>query len=94
MNDERNYAKWEKEEIVKQIVQIFSLPNGRISIREDTRIDSLGLGSLEYISAIVQIEDIFGIRFDEEHLKLAAFENIECIIKYVIDEEDKRIASL
>ncbi|MBC8560728.1 non-ribosomal peptide synthetase [Fumia xinanensis] len=84
-NQVRTFAN-SKIDTDKRIIDIISLIGGLVISDDDIQnkdLVSLGINSIQFIKIIVEIEDIFDIRFDDEYLEYRKFENLRAFINYV-----------
>ncbi len=69
------------ESVIKIIRNINN--NDSVEINEKSRIDELGVDSINYIRLIVGFEDRFEVEFEESKLRVTAFETIGEITEYI-----------
>ena len=53
------------------------------SINNDCFLDLIGVNSINFIRAVLQLEDEYSIQFDIEKLDFWAFENFGNLVSYV-----------
>ena len=70
------------EDIVKKIIsKKVRLPIG--DLMSERALDELGIDSVEFIEMVVEIEDYFGIGFDEEYLNIDRYHIMQDLIEYI-----------
>lgn len=77
----------EYDEVTAKILELFVeefMDNGmKRNIISNTTLKSIGVHSMNYIRAVVEIENYFDIEFDEEKLKPDCFEMVSDVVEYV-----------
>lgn len=69
------------DDIVAKILECFSIAEGVLN--EDTELKSLGLDSIEYVSCLIDIEEVFDIEFMDEMLSADYFGTIKDMANYI-----------
>lgn len=71
-----------KEEIVSIFKRLW--PDLDITdLETDGGMQGIEIDSVEFITLIVEIEKQFGIEFEDEHLDLETFDNLQSVCDYV-----------
>ena len=52
-------------------------------VKENTNLSNLSLDSLSFINAIVTIEEVFSITFNDEELNIDNFKNVSDLVNLV-----------
>lgn len=76
------------ETLLEQYSEVDDVTMDSINIRESNLITDLGLNSFSLVQLIVDIEDEFGICFDDEELDLEKFVSFAQLVNVVYDEID------
>lgn len=72
------------EELFNTVKQAFAQNIERdVEISEDTLLSELGLNSISYISAIVYLEDVYNVEFDNEDLNMELYDSIGEIVQKI-----------
>lgn len=72
--------KISREEILNCIVNVLKIDKKEIAgLQDDEYLEKIGLDSVQFISLIVQLEEIYGIEFEDEDLIFARINTIKKI---------------
>lgn len=69
-------------EIIKQVA-----PNSVPNISTDTTLEQMGINSLDFVTIVVEFEDVFHIRFKDEMLFMKNFFCIKDFVDYISSEQ-------
>ena len=61
-------------------------------VKDDTNLSNLSLDSLSFITALVTIEEVFSITFNDEELNINNFKTVDditCLVKRKVSENEK-----
>lgn len=79
------------ETLLEQYSEVDEVNMDSIDIRESNLITDLGLNSFSLVQLIVDIEDEFGICFDDEKLDLEKFASFTQLVNVVYDEINRHL---
>ncbi|MED0823864.1 MULTISPECIES: acyl carrier protein [Bacillus cereus group] len=79
--------RFENKELLKKYLKsvICSVLEREINISENTKLTSHGLDSLMIVSLVVALEGDLGIAFNDEHLMLDIFDNVESLSNLLLE---------
>lgn len=77
-----------KEDMIKKIIMvILDQLNVNLTIEqvtEGSRLEDIGINSLNFIQVIVALEDEFDVEFDDEELEISKFLTIQDIYEELV----------
>lgn len=69
-----------EQEIVRLMIEVGELPD---NIGLDNTFKEIGVESINFITIIVEIEDDFGIEFDDENMISSNYQTVGDFVNYV-----------
>lgn len=90
MNDNAKFTTKEavSAEVIRIVIDALHAQNQSNSIGPDTRLDALGLDSLNVVDVLLGIEESFGIGADDEEIEPETVETIASLTDFVLTRQN------
>ncbi|MCL2051391.1 MAG: acyl carrier protein [Lachnospiraceae bacterium] len=72
-----------KSKVIELIEEVSEIKNIKPMIERSELLEDLGINSMVFISLVVEVENEFGVEFDDDNLDYRDFDTVTSICDYI-----------